>query len=559
MASLKRSPELEEIITDTQMDSLAVGEVFYAAVATTDMGLPVGQCRRCSHVTGLDRFQMRRVSEDIVRRHSLVPDANALLRKHSLNINLLNGRQTIRRTTIDEAETKEMQFEEGGRATAIQIAIPFFAAGLGMVAAGVLLHHVLLWKVFREVSTFIILVPALLGLKGNLEMTMAARMSTEMNTGRMDTLKEQWILISGNLALTQCQATVVAFLASLFAIAMGVIQGQQPVRLDHSLLLTASALITASVASLVLGAVMSVIIISSKKLSINPDNVSIPIAASLGDITTLALLAGSGDVLYTGATDVRLYICIVIFFTLFVPLWVQIARGNVYTRDVIGPGWVPIISAMFISSAAGSIMDMHEHLFPRLPPLQPVIAGVAGNLVATQSSRISTFLYAHSEFHASQVCVSPVSVFLGKGRNSRTARILLALVIPGHLIFTYFLSFFVGQLNLTVPFLGLYLLCALFQVTILLYLARCMVFWFWQKGLDTDSTSIPYLTALGDLLGVSLLTLCFYSLRIIGDPNALPNFLSYASGSVSITTTASNDSAKIIDSFIPATTFNSLS
>lgn len=67
MASLKRSPELEEIITDTQMDSLAVGEVFYAAVATTDMGLPVGQCRRCSHVTGLDRFQMRRVSEDIVR------------------------------------------------------------------------------------------------------------------------------------------------------------------------------------------------------------------------------------------------------------------------------------------------------------------------------------------------------------------------------------------------------------------------------------------------------------------------------------------------------------
>lgn len=50
-----------------------------------------------------------------------------------------------------------------------------------------------------------------------------------------------------------------------------------------------------------------------------------------------------------GAADVRLYICIVIFFILFVPLWVQIARGNIYTRDVLGPGWVPIISAMFIS------------------------------------------------------------------------------------------------------------------------------------------------------------------------------------------------------------------
>lgn len=176
---------------------------------------------------------------------------------------------------------------------------------------------------------------------------------------------------------------------------------------------------------------------------------------------------------------------------------------------------------MFISSAAGSIMDMHEHLFPRLPPLQPVIAGVAGNLVATQSSRISTFLHAHSEFDASQVCVDPISVFFGKGRNSRTARILLAMVIPGHLIFTYFLSLFVGHLNLTLPFLGLYLSCAMIQVTVLLYLARCMVFWFWQKGLDTDSTSIPYLTALGDLLGVSLLTLCFYALRVLQDPNAM--------------------------------------
>lgn len=68
---MKRAPELEEIITDAPMDTLAVGEVFYAAVATTDLGLPVGQCRRCSHVTGLDRFHMRRVSEDLVRLVSL--------------------------------------------------------------------------------------------------------------------------------------------------------------------------------------------------------------------------------------------------------------------------------------------------------------------------------------------------------------------------------------------------------------------------------------------------------------------------------------------------------
>ena len=56
---------------------------------------------------------------------------------------------------------------------------------------------------FRVVSEVFILVPALLGLKGNLEMTLASRLSTQANLGLMDRPKEQWSLIIGNLALIQ--------------------------------------------------------------------------------------------------------------------------------------------------------------------------------------------------------------------------------------------------------------------------------------------------------------------------------------------------------------------
>jgi solute carrier family 41 len=118
-----------------------------------------------------------------------------------------------------------------------------------------------------------ILVPALLGLKGNLEMTLASRLSTQANLGHMDTPKEQWSMIAANLTLIQvsfrhnrqnmcfiqtkcywfqCQAIVVGFLGSVAALIMEASK-TQTLNLDHAFLLCASSLVTASIASFVLG------------------------------------------------------------------------------------------------------------------------------------------------------------------------------------------------------------------------------------------------------------------------------------------------------------------
>lgn len=55
------------------------------------------------------------------------------------------------------------------------------------------------------------------------------------------------------------------------------------------------------------------------------------------------------------------------------------------------------------------------------------------------------------------------------------------------------------------------------QVAILLYVSHVMVHWMWKTSIDPDNSAIPYLTALGDLLGTGLLAIAFHFLYIVGD------------------------------------------
>jgi solute carrier family 41 len=54
-------------------------------------------------------------------------------------------------------------------------------------------------------------------------------------------------------------------------------------------------------------------------------------------------------------------------------------------------------------------------------------------------------------------------------------------------------------------------------VALLLYIANIMIHWMWLRRMDPDNSAIPYLTALGDLLGISLLAMAFGVLYSLGD------------------------------------------
>jgi len=47
-----------------------------------------------------------------------------------------------------------------------------------------------------------------------------------------------------------------------------------------------------------------------------------------------------------------------------------------------------------------------------------------------------------------------------------------------------------------------------------------MVLMMWSRAINPDNSAIPYLTALGDLLGTAFLAMAFHILFIIGDKDS---------------------------------------
>ncbi|XP_003702336.1 solute carrier family 41 member 3 isoform X1 [Megachile rotundata] len=410
--------------------------------------------------------------------------------------------------------------------TTLQVAVPFFIAGIGTIGAGLVQDQVKDWPVFKAVSQLFILVPPLLGLKGNLDMCLASRLSTQANLGNMHGFREIAKMIIGNIALVQIQAIVAAILVAIFAIVVNAITEGAAYTFvwDHCLLLIASSVCTATSSCFILDFVMIAVIMISFRCKMNPDNLATPLAASFGDVVSISVLSTIASAFFgrMSGEPWLLYVVICCYF-LILPFWIYVVLKNKYTRNVLTSGWVPVLSALCISGLGGLVLDQVVNSFNGFVIFQPIINGIGGNLVSVQASRISTTLHQTSIMGIlpphSKMFIAPWKALFKGSPYAKTARILICMAIFGETIFIFVADYIKYRTStIHVYFVLSYIFVAVLQVMVLLYVAHIIIHAMWRYKIDPDNSAIPYLTALGDLSGTIFLAAAFWFLISIHQP-----------------------------------------
>jgi len=345
-----------------------------------------------------------------------------------------------------------------------------------------------------KIPELFILIPTLLGLKGNLGMNLAARVSTSANLGYLDRRKIRQSLLLGNLSLLQLQSLSVGLLAGILAFIICALTRSTVDPLQDFFFLILSSSICAALSSFVEGSFVCALCVLCRINHVNPDNVATPVASTLGDLLTLTLLAVWSTVMFPWR-DFWLPRLMLFPTLLAIPAWITIVLRNEHVRTAAKSGWAPLILAMLFAGTAGLILERNIDRFPSMAILMPVLTGTAGNLATVFCSRLSTAYHTHR-----------FEPYL------RVALTLFTLNIPIQLAFLAFLKVAnLGHHALSFSFILMYLAASQMTVAILLITTWFLTQILWRYDCDPDDYAIPCLTALGDVVGTFLLVCIFFA------------------------------------------------
>ncbi|KLT45565.1 hypothetical protein CC85DRAFT_240772 [Cutaneotrichosporon oleaginosum] len=422
---------------------------------------------------------------------------------------------------------------------------------VGLVFCGQLLEHCARWRVFRRVDELFILVPMIGNLKGNLEMCLSARLGTSATLGELDTRRVRRSLITANLTLLGLQALLISSLAALLSFLLGLVTthrlGDVPANgapvpgtvADPSIddpwregytrpgpaqlvMVLATGMAAAGISALVLGCFMCALIVLCRWVNVDPDNITPPIAACLGDLLTLFILALAGTLL-VGAMDTPVPLISVIIMGIAALWFTRRVMRDTWVKDIARGSWIPLISAMLISSGTGMVLESGVGKYRGFALLAISMTGLTGAIGAIHANRLSTQLHrrlhpgsggggGHSQRSHTGVVGRLQAAYDGLTPTQSIA-VLFVLSFPCQGAFLLFVNA-TGWIDVHLGWVG-WVAYAL-GVAFSLICAQLFTLFCWHRNLDPDSYTLPIHSAIVDFVAQLLLMVAYEVCRSLG-------------------------------------------
>jgi mgtE-like transporter len=377
---------------------------------------------------------------------------------------------------------------------------------LTSLAAGVTLGAIT--GTLERLPGLLVLVPASIGMRGNIFGALGSRLSTAIHTGtfglsrRRDTVVGQNVLAA--VVLTTVTAVVLAGIAKAVAVALGLAESI-PV-----LELVVISVVGAVLSSVVVLAFTLALAAGSVRYGWDLDNVNAPLVASVGDVVGLpslwlaSLLVGLGVF-----TDLLGAVMVVVALVALVAG----VRSRLELLARVLRESVPILCvAALISVVAGIAIERRLSTFAALPALLVLLPGhlsTAGALGGVLANRLS------SKIHLGVVRVAAVP-----GREARAdIAFVILLAVPVFALNAAVAEVAARLIGVASP--GLVLLVAASLVGGLLAVAFAVLIAYYgtltavRLGLDPDTYGVPMVTSSIDLVGAFSLILAIVALGLV--------------------------------------------
>jgi mgtE-like transporter len=342
----------------------------------------------------------------------------------------------------------------------------------------------------------IILVPAIMGLRGNIGTALGSRISASLHLGLIGRKFSFSRFNLNNIGAAFSLSLTVSIIIGLFARFVCHIFGLPSIPLVNLLLI---AILASAMASLVLVPFTVTLTYFAFNRRLDPDNIVAPIIGMVGDVITVAVVFIAADIVLRLKIDEAWSLLILPA----VPMMVRRIPSRYRMLNILRQS-IPIL---FVCTMLGVLAGIYLHwqyekfyLIPGLLILVPQIIAKAGSIGGIFGARFSSGLHLGflKPYRLNEYVVKS---FIGA--------IALALVIsPMVTLITKFGADLFGIP--IVPLLPLFLinLSAILAITLIVFMLDFLTASLSYKiKVDPSNSVIPFVTSLGDIIGTVILVL----------------------------------------------------